>query len=163
MVRSQKHCTRMLMVISAFQGASNSQCAGVAVVFDLRKYNRLDRLLGVVVRQHLIRCVLYVRGLKALRPVSQYAAHVLLLVGVLVVARNLYRSKPTIPGHGEPIPLIGPCKGLVFCVICIHILGHRDQFIGCNSFCRCRYGTRAGVLLCDGICRRPGTYSAAAR
>ena len=102
------------LVISAFQVASNSQRAGVAVVFDLRKYYRLDILLGVVVRQNLIRCMLYVRGLKALRPLSDYAVHVLLLFGVFAVARALYRSKPTNFRPDYSIPLVGACKRLVF-------------------------------------------------
>ena len=87
----------------------------MAVAFDLRKRVRLDRLLGVVVRQHLIRCVLYIRVLKALRPVSDYTIHVLLLVGVFAAARKAYRSKPRISdGFGDPIPLVGARKRLVF-------------------------------------------------
>ena len=88
----------------------------VAVVLDLRRYLRVEAFFASTTRRTLIRCLLYIRALKALRPISEYMAHAMLLFGAGVAGRAwCSQSKTHSKGGTTPkenttnlhIPLVG--------------------------------------------------------
>lgn len=93
----------------------------VDAVFDLRHQPKLDLYVGFFVRQNLIRFMVWIRALKTLRPITDYALHVLLLIGIFSEAYLWLRNTVKVDSRASRLdvyrvpPLVGMARGLAFC------------------------------------------------
>jgi hypothetical protein len=141
----------------------------MVAVFDLRHQPKLDLYVGFFVRQNLIRFMVWIRALKTLRPITDYALHVLLLIGIFSEAYLWLRNTVKVDSRASRLdvyrvpPLVGAYPALNRLISMFrHLRTARSAAIAqpMNPLnWLCRYGPRAGILLCYRVCHHADEYA----